>query len=514
MTRPLLALIALAVLLAVLRLHYLDWPPNRDVTTYSVIARELLEGEQLYADVWDHKPPAVFVTFGLAQAALGYGPVTLYALNLIAGLAVLFAVFWAGTASGMGTGAGLWAAAFWVALSGDLSLQMHDPNAEAFMNVCAVWGFVLLLGSASGSSRQRAALAGLLFAAATMYKQVMVTVPLALGLAHIASPPPGVERRSAVGDVLVIAAIGAGGWLSFFLVMALSGHLGDVLDVLFYSASYAADRASVVEKIGPTGLLSEMWDRFGVVLPLVLLGGVGMLAGLGRGRRGWILLAAYSLGAAAAIALPGRYYRHYFQLGLPPLVIACGWATVTLRARSSGLSRRLPQLGAAAALLYVSVFQVRYYRASAEEMLPRTYAEIYLATQQLGRELDSLLLAGETLYQWGSETGLYFFADRRPPSAILAWPLIRGPLATGLTSKALQELQEQPPSIVVVAHYVADSEPQHPVLEWTYANYRPVPALPETLTRHFALFVRRGSPLDTRVNANAWSRIREGARGG
>jgi len=330
-----------------------------------------------------------------------------------------------------------------------------------------------------------------------MYKQVMVTVPLALGLAHIASPPPGVERRSAVGDVLVIAAIGAGCWLSFFLVMALGGHLGDVLDVLSYSASYAADRASVVEKIGPTGLLSEIWDRFGVVLPLVLLGGVGMLAGLARGRRQWILLAAYSLGAAAAIALPGRYYRHYFQLGLPPLVIACGWATLTLRARSSELSRRLPQLGAAAALLYVSVFQIRYYRASAEELLPGTYAEIYLATQQLGRELDSLLLAGETLYQWGSETGLYFFADRRPPSAILAWPLIRGPRATGLTSKALRKLQERPPSLVVVAKYVADSEPQHPVLVWTYANYRPVHQLPETLTRHFALFVRRGSRLDT-----------------
>lgn len=56
LTRPHLALLALAVLLAVLRLHYLDWPPNRDVTTYSVIAREVLEGEQLYTDVWDHKP--------------------------------------------------------------------------------------------------------------------------------------------------------------------------------------------------------------------------------------------------------------------------------------------------------------------------------------------------------------------------------------------------------------------------------------------------------------------------
>lgn len=513
MTRAHVALITLAIVLAILRLHYLDWPPNRDVTTYAVIAREVMEGKQLYTDVWDHKPPAVFVTFGLAQAVLGYGPATLYALNLIAGLAVLLAVFQAGAASGLGAWAGVWSAAFWLALSGDLSLQMHDPNAEAFMNACAAWGFVLLLGSKPGASRQRAALAGALFAAATMYKQVMITVPLALGLAHIASPPPGVARRSAVGDVLLIAAIGAGFWLVFLLVMSMGGRFQDLLDVLFYSASYAVDRASAAARVGGTGLLGEIWDRFGVILPLLLLGGAGMVAGLIRRQREWVLLAAYSVGAAAAIALPGRYYRHYFQLGLPPLIIACGWAAVTLGPRLSGISRRVVPLGAAAALIYVGVFQLRYYRASAEELLPGTYAEIYLAAQELGRELDSVLLPEESLYQWGSETGLYFFADRRPPAAILAWPLIRGRLATRLTSKALRELQERPPSIVVVADYVAASEPQHPVLEWTYADYRPVPALSETLERHFTLYVRRGSRLDARLNGNPWPRTRRRPRG-
>ena len=42
-----LAFALLAIALTLLSLHFFDWPPNRDLTTYATIARELRQGETL-----------------------------------------------------------------------------------------------------------------------------------------------------------------------------------------------------------------------------------------------------------------------------------------------------------------------------------------------------------------------------------------------------------------------------------------------------------------------------------
>jgi hypothetical protein len=43
------------------------------LTTYAVIAHEMLDGKQLYSDLWDHKPPGVHVTYAVAELLAGYG---------------------------------------------------------------------------------------------------------------------------------------------------------------------------------------------------------------------------------------------------------------------------------------------------------------------------------------------------------------------------------------------------------------------------------------------------------
>ena len=40
-------------------------PARGDQAIYAVIGHELLKGRQLYADLWDHKPPAIHVTYAL-----------------------------------------------------------------------------------------------------------------------------------------------------------------------------------------------------------------------------------------------------------------------------------------------------------------------------------------------------------------------------------------------------------------------------------------------------------------
>ena len=72
--RTWVCLAALAAVLALARLHTYDEPLERDLTTYAVIGHEMLGGRSLYADVWDHKPPAVHVTYSLTSMGCPVGP--------------------------------------------------------------------------------------------------------------------------------------------------------------------------------------------------------------------------------------------------------------------------------------------------------------------------------------------------------------------------------------------------------------------------------------------------------
>ena len=63
--------IAIIALIGLMRLPVLELVPDRDVTTYAVIGRGILEGRSLYSDLWDHKPPGIHVTYAAAIGLLG-----------------------------------------------------------------------------------------------------------------------------------------------------------------------------------------------------------------------------------------------------------------------------------------------------------------------------------------------------------------------------------------------------------------------------------------------------------
>jgi hypothetical protein len=139
-TWPALALLGLALVIATARLHTYHEPLERDITAAAVIGHEMLAGRSLYADMWDHKPPAIHVTHALAILLAGYGPGAVYLLNIVAAITTLGGTYLAASAVG-GVVAGLWGAVFWTLVSGDLWLQANQPNAEVFINACVAWAF-------------------------------------------------------------------------------------------------------------------------------------------------------------------------------------------------------------------------------------------------------------------------------------------------------------------------------------------------------------------------------------
>ncbi|HZR79074.1 MAG TPA: hypothetical protein VFA58_07685, partial [Chthoniobacterales bacterium] len=172
---PAAALLGLCALILSLRVHTYSEPLERDLTTYAVIAHEMLNGKNLYSDLWDHKPPAIHVTYAAAEWIAGYGRSSIFLMNAVAAIATLLACYFAGSAGGRGPVAGLVAATLWTLASGDPAIEGNQPNTEVFLNALLTSAFLVFARADRNRIGFRgAALVGLLFAAASFYKQIVV----------------------------------------------------------------------------------------------------------------------------------------------------------------------------------------------------------------------------------------------------------------------------------------------------------------------------------------------------
>src|SRR5207249_4858862 len=175
--------------------------------------------------------------------------------------------------------------------------------------------------------------------------------------------------------------------------------------------------------------------------------GIGALLALGSLYKHVVVVVAALL-AAAHLALPPRgatRRRALGQAGIVSLIAAAAWAVVAgyfaatgrwvdfrdavftyNRTYAAPLSTTLAAAFGALAILLGAILP--QYRLPPEEWTRQKYqqeGEYFLASAPLAREIDGLLAADETFYEWGAETGLYFVSGRRPPTGLTSmYPLL------------------------------------------------------------------------------------------
>ena len=494
----LLVLLGLAVVIALVRLQTWDEPLERDISGAAVMGQELLRGRPLYSDVWDHKPPAMHVTHALSQVVAGYGRGAIYLLGAGSAIVTLLGVYTAGAAAG-GAVAGLWAAAFWTVVSGDLWLQANQPNTESFINACLVWAFALLVrieGRAPGYGR--VVLVGALFALASLYKTVNVASATLLACALVAWPPPGAGgRRRVLGAMAVAGAIATLAWTLIVGWFAVTGRFGVFWEaVVVFNRHYAGSITANLAKL----LEPASWWSMSSTVPLAVLALLGTVAGLARGdRRRVTYLLAWAAGTALAVGLPGKFFPHYFQLWLPVLAVAGGWAAGVLVRLAPARIAALPHLAGGVVIVLLVVLQLPLYQLSPDDFSRAKYrTDLFVEERRLAHELAVLLQPGETFYEFGAETGLYFESRRRPPSGTFyAYPLLSGPVAARLSAQVVRDLERRPPELFIVVDWAANAK--NPVLDWARERYRWAPGDPRR--GPFTLFVLPGSALEARMAA-------------
>jgi hypothetical protein len=499
---PLIVLLILSASIIFERLLVPEIPLGNDATLYSVIGHELMNGRLLYSDVWDHKPPAIFITYAVAEIITGYGPQMLLFLNVSAALVVLLGIYWAGKYTVGGPTAGLWAAAFWTVLCGSYPLEARDPNAEIFMNACLIWAFALLVRNNDRPLGTGASIMiGCLLTLGSFYKPIVAVNGVLFACVHILFLPTETKsRRQVIGDVLVIGLVGLLGWSAMFGYFALTDRFEIFRETMItYNRYYAGNL--FLNIIAPLkGRATLMID---VLKPLVVLAVIGPVLTLWVNRRTGALLIAFIIATWFTVGMPGQFYPHYYQLWLPPLILGTSVFIGLLPRFLKPGFEWLPHALAAVLLLFLGLQQLPAYRAAFTSDFYSLSDPQHITVEATAQQINALLLPDETFFVWGSGAITYFWSQRRPPTAVFdTRHMLAGPLAEQLSARVAEILASERPELFLVTGYGGyDPPPPKWLADWLTEHYYPLAA--DDPKAPFKFYVRRDGELAQRIASNA-----------
>lgn len=484
---PFVLLFACAAILAFDRFFVPQMPLSPDATAYAIIGHELLNGQSLYNDIWDHKPPVIYITYAAAEIISGYSAQTIVLLNIFAGLAVMLGLFYAGRAGRGGIVSGLWAAGLWVIVSGTFAVEAREPNTEVFINACVVWAFALLAKNRKdGLLAKHLIFIALLFTLGSFFKPVFVAYAVFLMTAHVAFPHGGAaNRKKALTETLIIGAFGAFGWILMFGYFAASNRFEIFYKtIVAYNSHYSGNILANV--FAPLQGRTELFLDF--MNPLAVCVIIGLVFTFFSNRRQAALLAAFAASTWIAIALPGRFYTHYFQLWLPPLIVGSSWA-IGHFAASEKIQLRLASYAAGVILAGFLIFnQISPYQSAlANDWTPFINPPL-IAGEETARQINSLLIEDETFLVWGNTPNLYFLSGRKPPTAVLFQQhLNESPVSATLITRVKADLARERPEILIV------ESGKPPAPDWIAQDYEPIPIFQNKNT--YTFYRRRGGRL-------------------
>jgi len=495
--------------IAGMRWRTYDEPVRGDYAVYAVIGHELLNGRQLYADLWDHKPPGIHLVYALAELIAGYGPQQIYLLNLAALTVTLLGLYRAGILLG-GTRAGLGAALFWALSSVFPHWQGYQPNTEAFVNALLVWSYCLLFRLGITPIWSRACAFGALVGMASLFKQVAVAPVGLLAIVYVLGAARNQGGRwLAAGHILVAAAVSMALWVGCAAWFWSQGTFAEFYDAVFvYNRYHAGDLAANL-----AGSLHHSHRSYLLLVVIPCLLAPFMFPWLGPGQRnGWFLLAGWAAGCHIAASMVRIWPEYFFELWMPVYALAAGALVAGLWAAHSEKPCvcRWALLALVFGPLAARMVQRNQYDSAPWEVFKVGSPEYCFRHEprDVGLAINRLLLPGERLYALGvpgESAPLYFYARQSPPSGVFFdFPLRAGrPLAGKLEDRLVRDLGKDPPDLIVLSKLSGLMDPGEKQARW---GQRLAAWIAQRYTqRHFdgpdryTYYVRRRSALEGRL---------------
>jgi hypothetical protein len=473
---------AICTIPVILYIPFLAEPFFRDEGLYAAVAQKILHGGVPYRDAFDNKPPMVFAWYTISFLMFGehvWSPRLLVALMLSGSTLLMYLEGRLLFSHRAGIVAAL-ALAFAVGLA---TLET-GANTEFFMIlplVAALYAFSM--GQKTGRSRWYIA-AGFLSGIAIATKHISLFV-FALYVALAAWPllrSQGLHALASADFRRSVGGLVLGGAAAFIAVVAPFVATGTMPDLWEATVVYTLQYVSDV----PTDQKLEILQKSPLYLTLVLgpwvflaVAGMAQMARSGAGGHGPLVLgwlAANWLGIIAA----GRFYDHYYVTLLPALALMA-----PLGAKYLTRTRFSPPVAIALAIVFVLLLEPPlaenahiYFQPTAEARHIAKYPQDDRAPWEnqgpaFGRWIQERTAPDDGIYNFGFQSELYFYADRRSPTRFI----MDRPFWTNddYISQALIELNAAPPLYVIDSAIHEDWTEQKQytteIKEWIDANY-------------------------------------------
>lgn len=445
-----IVLAAILVLSVALRMAFLHLPLERDEGLYAVVGTEILHGAVPYRDVIDHKPPGVHYLYALMILLGGPTPGAIRFLTALYNLGTVLLVHLVGRQLG-GAKAGSIAALLYAVVGSGPLLQANGSNTETFLLLpltAAVHAWYR-----SGRARHSAWLAwsGFCLGAALMIKTVIAPLAAILAAAAFRAAGAAGDRRAGFRAVLFFATPPL--VLVAFVVawFARQGALGDFIHWnLTFNRRYQLGTPLAMRWFILDRTLPYLVEH--AALWLVALVTVASMLRRRPTQDEGVFLALLA-GAAVAVALPGRFYQHYFVLFLPFLSVLCGIGV----SRIADLSAGWRIAGRAALLLLAAhwlAVEYPYYLVYApEEVSEKVFHENFGTSETVARQVRERSDPGDRVLQWGAAPEINFLSDRRPPTPYTIEAFVGGaPDVEAAVGRIVSSLEAGVPRLVVVEY--------------------------------------------------------------
>jgi len=447
------------------RIALIPLPLERDEGTYGYVAWRMSFGEVPYLDVFDHKPPVVFVLYWLAFKLFGISTVSIHLFGALYNVVTVVMSFvlvsrlydrWTG----------LIAAAACALMSASPHYFGQSANTELFMMlpliVAALFVWQALRGAGSFGL---AFLGGVAVGFAILTKHSAAPVALFLGVAIILQRGL-LERRFSTATYECCGLL-AGCALPVLVVTAVFWYLG-ALDAFYeavieYNLSYGGSGKmgagiSLLGKILRRGLSSQIlfWG-FGVV-------GIAFIV-VRRTFAHWFLL-GFLIACALGVWMGLRFYPHYF-LQLVPAWSAVFAVGVLDTCRQCRRLFKAPFRIAVYVLVGLVLVVFPLYKDRWLIFRPFTAYTVERATRDIypGQPFDQSALVAEYLEETLSPVDRVFIVGSEPQMSLLAgrasatrYPYIYPLTQAGEASLRRQQevfaaIQRETPACIAVVMY-------------------------------------------------------------
>jgi len=469
--------------IALCAIQILTFSFGRDQSIYALVGEGVLHGKLPYRDLWDFKPPGIFLVYALAQALFGRGMVAIRVLEVLGMLASVFGFMRLADTFFGRPRAGLVGGAVAALIQAELEFW-HTAQPEVFGGYLTL--AALLLATSAPHPRRRVWVwvgTGLIFGLAFLFKPPLGGGAFVCG-AYLAkreqqrtdSTPRalltmGIIGASAVLPILLCAAWfwACGAWPALRWTLgeftpgytALGWHDRQAAGMLYYALEEAFFKFSALAAAGVLAMAA--------ITPLH-----------SREREGTYLVLGIIAIQIAGVAMQGKFFPYHYTATLQLIAFLAGLGLYKLWRRCVGSGSG----GFGGALAFMSFVVVVTSMRTASRDLPQDYSERALmrlryafrmapyktrdaidrelsyvadfnlaADRDVALEVRSRTRSADAIFVWGFEPAIYWFAERAPASRFIYDVPQRSEWQKDYARRELmRDLTQHQPALIIVQH--------------------------------------------------------------